>query len=42
MPGRPRDSTAIGVGLYAAMVLGGGIAYLAYWYLHTQEGKAKV
>jgi hypothetical protein len=40
-PGRQRDSTAIGVGLYAAMVLGGGLAYLGYAYLHAQEAKKK-
>jgi len=38
-PGRQRDSTAIGVGLYAAMVLGGGLAYLGYAYLHAKEAK---
>ena len=41
MAGRQRDSTAVGVGLYAAMVIGGGRAYVAYMYLHQQEGKAR-
>jgi hypothetical protein len=38
-PGRQGNSTAIGIGLYAAMVLGGGLAYVAYAYLHAQEAK---
>jgi hypothetical protein len=41
MHGRQRNSTAIGVGLYAAMVLGGGLAYLGYAYMHAQEGKTR-
>lgn len=36
----PTQSTGAGISLYVAICIGGALAYGAYRYLQSQEGKA--